>query len=118
MLSLGKWSTGLKGSPTLDSTAVVKGRDNDPSKVPEVAANGFTADQQKEREPARARHDTRLLTVGEVSRMLHVHANSVRRWTDEGLLPAYRIGRRGDRRFSEEAVENFLGELITPPRLG
>ena len=57
------------------------------------------------------RHHTRLLTVGEVARMLHVHANSVRRWADEGLLPAYRIGRRGDRRFSEEAVENFLKRL-------
>ena len=57
------------------------------------------------------RHQTRLLTVGEVARMLHVHANSVRRWADEGLLPAYRIGRRGDRRFSEESVENFLKRL-------
>ena len=58
------------------------------------------------------RSHARLLTVSEVARMLHVHANSVRRWADEGLLPAYRIGRRGDRRFSEEAVEHFLTRMV------
>ena len=108
MLAQRKWSTNPKDCPTLDFTAVVAGWDNDTSKVPEVAANGFTADQQWEREPARARRYYRLLTVGEVARILHVHVNTVRRWADEGLLPAYRIGLRGDRRFREEVLESFL----------
>ena len=105
MLAQRKWSTNPIDCPTQDFTAVVAGWDNDTSKVP---ANGFTADQQWEREPARARHYNRLLTVGEVARILHVHANTVRRWADQGLLPAYRIGLRGDRRFREDVVENFL----------
>ena len=108
MLAQRKRSTSPKDYPTLDLTAVVAGGDNDTSKVPEVAANGFTADQQEERKPARARHYIRLLTVGEVARILHVHPNSVRRWADQGLLPAYRIGLRGDRRFREEDLDSFL----------
>ena len=41
----------------------------------------------------------RLLTLKEVSDMLRAHPNSIRRWSDTGLLPAVRIGERGDLRF-------------------
>ena len=50
----------------------------------------------------------RMLTVTQVALHLNVHANSIRRWADMGLLPAYRIGLRGDRRFHAEDVEVFL----------
>jgi excisionase family DNA binding protein len=50
----------------------------------------------------------RLLTLKEVSDMLRVHPNSIRRWSDTGLLPAVRIGERGDRRFRLQDVERFL----------
>ncbi len=49
-----------------------------------------------------------LLTVGEVASILRVHVNSVRRWSDEGLLKCYRIGPRGDRRYDPEDVKVFL----------
>ena len=49
-----------------------------------------------------------LLTVSEVSAILRAHPNSVRKWADIGLLPAFRIGRRGDRRFRVEDVAEFL----------
>ncbi len=52
-----------------------------------------------------------LLTVREVARLLHVHTNTVRRWSDHGLIRAYRISRRGDRRFRREDVARFLAEL-------
>ena len=52
-----------------------------------------------------------LLTVREVARLLHVHTNTVRRWSDRGLLRAYRISRRGDRRYKREDVARFLAEL-------
>jgi len=52
-----------------------------------------------------------LLTVREVARLLHVHTNTVRRWSDHGLITAYRISRRGDRRFRREDVARFLAEL-------
>ena len=50
----------------------------------------------------------RFLTLKEVSDMLRVHPNSIRRWSDTGLLPAVRIGERGDRRFRLQDVERFL----------
>jgi excisionase family DNA binding protein len=52
-----------------------------------------------------------MLTVREVAELLHIHANTVRRWSDQGLLRAYRITHRGDRRFKREEVARFLAEL-------
>jgi len=50
----------------------------------------------------------RMLTVSQVADLLGAHANSVRRWADMGLLPSYRIGVRGDRRFSPDEISSFL----------
>jgi excisionase family DNA binding protein len=49
-----------------------------------------------------------MFTSRELARLLNVHINTVRRWSDRGLLNSYRIGNRGDRRFSREDVINFL----------
>ena len=52
-----------------------------------------------------------MLTVREVARLLHIHTNTVRRWVDKGMIRAYRITRRGDRRFRREDIDSFLAEL-------
>ncbi len=49
-----------------------------------------------------------MLTVREVARLLNAHENTVRRWTDQGILRAYRIGSRGDRRFRRDDINIFL----------
>jgi len=49
-----------------------------------------------------------MLTVQEVARLLYVHANTVRKWSNIGLLKAYRIGPRGDRRFDAEEIFQFV----------
>jgi len=49
-----------------------------------------------------------MLTVREVSQILHVHTNTLRRWSDLGLIKAYRIGPRGDRRFKQEDITLML----------
>ena len=49
-----------------------------------------------------------MLTPAQLADRLHVHVNTIRRWTDEGILPCYRIGLRGDRRFTEAQITAFL----------
>ena len=51
-----------------------------------------------------------MLTVKDVAHLLHVHANTLRRWSDQGIIRAYRITRRGDRRFRQEDIDGFLAE--------
>ncbi|MCI0794866.1 MAG: helix-turn-helix domain-containing protein [Chloroflexi bacterium] len=50
----------------------------------------------------------RMVTVGEASQILHVHPNTLRKWSDQGLIPSYRIGQRRDRRFAVEDLVTFL----------
>jgi diguanylate cyclase (GGDEF)-like protein/excisionase family DNA binding protein len=48
------------------------------------------------------------VSVAQAARLLGVHPNTVRTWTDAGRLPAYRINARGDRRFRRSDVERLL----------
>lgn len=49
-----------------------------------------------------------LLNVHEVSQLLHVHENTLRRWSDQGIIKAYRIGPRHDRRYKQEDIAALL----------
>ena len=51
-----------------------------------------------------------MLTVSDVARLLSVHINTVRRWSNQGILRAYRVGSRGDRRFRREDITSFLSQ--------
>lgn len=51
---------------------------------------------------------SRMLTTNDVARLLSLHVNTVRRWTNKGILKAYRISPRGDRRFRQEDIVSFL----------
>ena len=50
----------------------------------------------------------RMLTTGDVAQLLGVHDNTVRRWSQNGILRFYRINPRGDRRFRRRDVDDFL----------
>jgi len=49
-----------------------------------------------------------LLSMKEAARLLHVHTNTLRRWSNRGALKPYRIGPRGDRRFKRTDIDEFL----------
>ena len=51
-----------------------------------------------------------MMTISDVANLLNVHINTVRRWSNRGILKAYRIGSRGDRRFRQEDITSFLSE--------
>ena len=52
-----------------------------------------------------------LMKTGEASRLLNIHSNTLRRWSERGLIAVYRIGPRGDRRFRREDIAALLIEL-------
>ena len=52
-----------------------------------------------------------MLTVREVAQLIHIHENTVRRWSDQGLIKSYRITHRGDRRFKREDIALFIAEF-------
>jgi len=54
-----------------------------------------------------------MLTTREVAKLLHVHPNTVRLWANKGLLHAYRLGTRRDRRFRRQDMETFLQQSDT-----
>ena len=56
------------------------------------------------------KEDSSLMTVTDVARALNVHINTVRRWSDKGILRSYRICGRGDRRFKKEDIIQFLSQ--------
>jgi len=51
------------------------------------------------------------LTVTDAARLLHIHVNTVRRWSNLGIIKSYRIGPRRDRRFWKEDITALLVEL-------
>src|SRR5690348_13108007 len=53
----------------------------------------------------------RLLNTNEAARFLRVSEASIRRWSDSGLLPVVRVGRRRERRFSESDLLAFLDRV-------
>ena len=53
-----------------------------------------------------------MLTTSDVARLFNVHINTVRRWSNQGILKTYRIGSRGDRRFDQKDIEQFLYKKV------
>ncbi len=51
-----------------------------------------------------------MLTVKDVATILNIHVNTVRRWSDQGILKSFRITSRGDRRFRQQDIARFLAE--------
>jgi DNA-binding transcriptional MerR regulator len=45
-----------------------------------------------------------MMRLGEAAQLLNVHANTLRRGNDSGIIISERIGPRGDRRFIREDI--------------
>jgi excisionase family DNA binding protein len=62
----------------------------------------------------------KLLNVSEAAAHLGVSAASLRKWSDQGLVPVYRTP-GGQRRYSMGDLEEFIASMRQPsavPRLG
>ena len=45
-----------------------------------------------------------MLSTSEVARIFGVHASTVRRWSNQGRIKAYRIGPRGNRKLRRDDI--------------
>ena len=61
-------------------------------------------------EVSNRRNMNTMLTTREVATLLNVHINTVRQWSNQGMLRAYRVSPRGDRRFKRQDIDSFLLE--------
>jgi excisionase family DNA binding protein len=53
----------------------------------------------------------KMMTVAEVSALLHIHPNTLRRWADKGIIKSFCITPRGDRRFMSRDIDQFLSAM-------
>lgn len=60
----------------------------------------FTAASQKE-----------LLRVREAAQLLSIHPNTLRRWSNKGLVKVSYLGSRRDRRYKREDIIDFLDKI-------
>ena len=59
--------------------------------------------------------NAKLLNTAEAASFLRVSQASVRRWSDSGLLRARRVGRRRERRFTEQDLRTFMEPSASAP---
>jgi excisionase family DNA binding protein len=55
----------------------------------------------------------KMLTVNEVCNLFRIHPNTLRRWAANGTIKAYHITPRGDYRFKQEDLEQFIVKMNT-----
>lgn len=79
-----------------------------------LAANPKPKKPKKKREiSSNLVSDKVMLRTSEAAQFLGVHMNTIRRWSDQGVLRAYYICSRGDRRFRRTELESFLRQRRT-----
>ena len=72
----------------------------------------MTGQRVHKKGPARNTSDG-LLTSSQAARLLNIHVNTLRRWSNEGTLRTYRVGNRRDRRFKRRDLEQFLRQAAS-----
>ena len=76
----------------------------------EVDGGGMAAYKKRVTSTEEEDGKRRLLKIREASELLNVHSNTLRRWSDLGIVQSYRIGPRGDRRFKLEDIALLVAE--------
>jgi excisionase family DNA binding protein len=51
---------------------------------------------------------SKLLTIRQAAEILNVHVETLRRWDNKGKLLAIKLNDRGDRRYKQVDIENYL----------
>ena len=51
-----------------------------------------------------------MLGIREAAKLIGVHPNTLRRWSDKNLVKSFVISSRGDRRYHKRDIDRFLAE--------
>jgi excisionase family DNA binding protein len=51
-----------------------------------------------------------MLSVSAVCQILHIHPNTLRRWTNQGWIKCIRLGKAKHRRYRNNDIQAFLSE--------
>jgi len=57
--------------------------------------------------------DSKLLSIGKVSKMFGIHQDTLRNWEKEGKIKPLRVGKRGDRRYRPEDIAKIADKELT-----
>ena len=49
-----------------------------------------------------------ILTLSQAAELLNCHPNTLRNWSEQGVVPCIRLGPRGDRRFRKRDLLKLL----------
>ena len=49
-----------------------------------------------------------ILTLSQAAELLNCHPNTLRNWSEQGVIPCIRLGPRGDRRFRKRDLLKLL----------
>jgi excisionase family DNA binding protein len=60
--------------------------------------------KRKEKDPS----SKVMLTTGDVARLLGLHPNTVRLWSNQGIIKSFRTGPRDNRRYRRSDIDSFL----------
>jgi transposase len=55
---------------------------------------------------------TSPMSISGVAAILGLHPNTVRRWSDEGLITCFRLGPRHDRRFELQSITEIMHKRV------
>lgn len=59
-----------------------------------------------------------LLNISDAAAFLNVSEMTIRRWTNKGILPCYRVGGRRSRRFDRKDLQHFVGGKLQSSKAG
>jgi len=82
-----------------------------------IFAKSFQLSKEEEkRRKKETECQEKMLRPCEAARIIGVHPNTLRRWSNEGMVNVYYIGRRGERRFRYKDIVDLrqsLDSLLT-----
>ena len=57
----------------------------------------------------------KTLSIQEAAKLFGVHQDTLRNWEDEGLIKPLRVGKRADRKYTQEVIDEIIHKGLARP---